>query len=438
MVSASLDIFVPLTDTFVPGEIFKITVLGQQIVFIGNVALCQEICDEKRFRKYVGGPIVEIRYAVHDSLFTAFENEPSWGVHHRIMSPMLTPSAVSSLFAEVRGCASELTAKWRSFGSSTSVSAIGELNRLDIETTTFCFFGRKLNGLTGPEPPMIKAMDGATGEAMKRPTRPKLLNSLFYQSKFQKDCATMRQYAAECLQYRKANPTDRKDMLHTLLTAKDPETGQSLNEQQIIDEIVSIPIGSSTAPCVIASAIYYLCKNPESIAKAREEINAIVGEAELTHDHLEELPYCAGVVRETMRLCAGAPGFNIEPLPGTKGPVLIGGGKYEIPSKQTMIIVLHGVNRDPAVYEDPEAFKPERMVGEKWESLPEGAKKFFGNGKRVCIGRHYAWMWNLIVLARLLREIDFEMADPKYELKQDGWFNLRPVGFDVKVKAKGL
>lgn len=46
--------------------------LGKTIVFVAGAALAGELCDEKRFRKYVGGPIVEIRYAVHDALFTAF------------------------------------------------------------------------------------------------------------------------------------------------------------------------------------------------------------------------------------------------------------------------------------------------------------------------------------------------------------------------------
>ena len=403
---------------------------------MGSVALCEEICDEKRFRKFVGGPIVEIRYAVHDSLFSAFDSEASWGIHHRILAPSVTPEAVTACFPEVRDTAFELTAKWRAVGGSTTVSAIDELNRLDLETTTLCFYGRKLNGLTGTEPPMIKAMDGATSEAIKRPTRPKFLNWLFYQSKFSKDTKTMRQYAAECLEYRKSNPTDRKDMLYAMLNAKDPETGKSLTEQQIIDEIVTMPIGSSTAPCTISTAIYYLLKNPECITKAREEIDSVIGDAEFSHDHLEKLSYCAGIVRETLRLAAPAPGFNIEPVPGTKGPVLLAGGKYQVPPKQTLIIVLHGVNRDPAVYEEPEAFRPERMVGEAFEKLPAGAKKFFGNGKRVCYGRNYAWLWNMVTIVVLLKEVDFEMADPSYSLKQDGWFNQRPVGFNIKLKPR--
>ena len=428
----------PLTSAYLlsSGEIFKITVFGQQIVFIGSVALCEEICDETRFRKYVGGPIVEIRYAVHDSLFTAFEGEASWDIHHRILAPTLTPTFVVNSFPEVRDCALELTAKWCKSRGNSNLSAIGELNRLDLETTTLCFYGRKLNGLSGPEPPMIKAMDGATSEAVKRPTRPKLVNWFFYKSKFRNDSNTMRQYAAECLAYRKANPTDRKDMLYTMMNTKDPETDKSLTEQQIIDEIVTMPIGSSTAPCVISSAIYYLLQNAECMTKAREEIDAVIGDAQFTYDHLEQLHYCAGIVRESLRLSAAAPGFNIEPLPGTKGPVFLAGGKYQIPPTQAMIVVLHGVNRDPAIFKEPDKFRPERMVGDEYANLSEGAKKWFGNGKRVCIGKDYAWMWNMITLVVLLKDVDFEMADPNYQLRQDGWFNLRPVDFDIKVKAR--
>ena len=45
-------------------------------------------------------------------------------------------------------------------------------------------------------------------------------------------------------------------------------------------------------------------------------------------------------------------------------------------------------------------------------------------------------MWNMITLVTLLKDVDFEMADPSYQLKQDGWFNLRPVVFNVIVKPR--
>ncbi|KAH9905443.1 cytochrome P450 [Xylariomycetidae sp. FL2044] len=465
------------------GEIFQIKVLGQTLVFVAGAALAEELCDERRFRKFVGGPIVEIRYAVHDALFTAYEHEKSWGVAHRIIAPRLAPQALAGdRFTEILTCTNELLDKWKglaaahgsnasgSSSSSIKVCAVAELNRLSLEATTLSLYGKKLNCLSGPEHPMIKAMEDATSEAMKRPTRPALLNWLVYGGKFKSATAEMRAYAAEMVQHRRANPSPgRQDVLSALLDAADPETGTALNASQVIDEIVSMPIGSSTAPALLATAIYFLLRNPEVVARARQELDAVVGgggggkgdtnTAELQYAHLARLPYVEGIFRESLRLSFAAPGFNIEPRPreganndndnggghgstgGSKGkgapPVLLGGGKYAIAADQAVIVVLAGVNRDPTVFDSPLAFRPERMMGEAFARLPAGVKKWFGNGRRECIGRHWAWLFGMTALAELIRRVDFEMVDPNYELAQDGWFNLRPVDFFVRVKVRG-
>lgn len=144
-------------------------------------------------------------------------------------------------------------------------------------------------------------------------------------------------------------------------------------------------------------------------------------------------------MRESLRLSFAAPGFNIEPIPSDgkdKSPVLLGGGKYQVAHDQAMIVVMAGVNRDPAVLKDPLSFQPERMMGDEFERLPAGAKKWFGNGKRECIGKHHAWLFNTTVLTKMLRDVDFAMADADYKLVRDGWFNFRPVDFHVKVRSR--
>ncbi|KAH8670792.1 cytochrome P450 [Xylariales sp. PMI_506] len=421
------------------GEIFQIKVLGQTIVFVAGAAIAEELCDQKRFRKYVGGPIVEIRHAVHDALFTAYDHEESWGIAHRIIAPKLQPTALSTTgFDEMVDLVNELLAKWKSLGSYNKICPLNELNRLNLETTTLVLFGKKLNSLTGPEHPMIQGMEVSTSEAMKRPTRLGLLNWLVYRSKYSRSITTMRAYAQDLVDYRKANPTDRQDLLAAMMNAQDPKTGKTLKASQILDEIVTMPIGSSTAPALIVTAICFLLQNPEVIQKARKEIDSVIGNSKFTHEHLSKLEYVEGIMRESLRLSFAAPGFNIEPIPvpGNKTPVQLAGGKYQVAHNQPMIIVLAGVNRDPTVFEDPLAFRPERMVGQAFESLPTAAKKWFGNGKRECIGKHYAWQWNMITLTKLLKEIDFEAVDSNYKLNQDGWFNLRPVDFYVRVKPR--
>ncbi|KAJ1325466.1 NADPH-cytochrome P450 reductase [Microdochium nivale] len=460
------------------GEIFQIKVLGHTIVFVASAALAAELCDEKRFRKYVGGPIVEIRYAVSDSLFTAYDHEKSWGVAHRIVGPHLSRAAVSggdesngiNMVAEMDGIVSELFAKWaaldvpgdeatngsgKSSGSGNSVLLFGELNRLNLETTTYTLYGHRLNQLsTTVEHPMLKAMEDITSESMKRPNRPGFLNWLVYGGKFKKATKVMREYATEIVARRKsdggAQADERKDLLHAIMHAKDPETGIGFNDSQVIDNVVTMPIGSSTAPCLLASAVCFLLQNPDVLAKARAELDSVTGSyvdgagaTALTLEHLDRLVYTAGVLREALRLSYPAPGFNIEPIPRTaeggkvdKSPILLAGGKYAVAHNQAMIVVLAGVNRDPAVFDEPLSFEPERMIGERFDALPESVKKWFGNGKRECIGKHWAWQFSLITLARMIRDVDFEAVDPNYEFKQDGWFNVRPIDFSVRVKPR--
>ncbi|PTB62376.1 cytochrome P450 [Trichoderma citrinoviride] len=420
------------------GEIFQIKVLGQTIVFVASAALAEELCDEKRFRKYIGGPIVEIRAAVHDSLFTAYDDEPSWGIAHRVIYPKLSPDATKGHFEEMRDLATELFNTWRGLGDKNTISPVEQFNRLNLESTTYVLFGKRLNTLIGPPHPELQAMEDSTSEAMKRPTRPGVLNWLLYGRKFDSSIKVMRDYAADLVKYRRENPTDRQDVLAAMMNTSDPETGKKLTDSQVIDEIITMPIGSSTAPCLVSWAMYFLQKNPETIVRAREELDRVIGDGEFELEHLERLEYVQGIMRESLRLSSAAPGFNIEPRPkeGDKSPVLLGGGKYQVAHNQAMIIILHGVNRDPAVFDDPLAFKPERMIGEAFENLPAAAKKWFGNGKRVCIGRYYALQWSLVVLAKLIREFDFELADPEYKPELDGWFNVRPIGFYVKVKPR--
>ncbi|KAJ6149311.1 hypothetical protein N7471_000510 [Penicillium samsonianum] len=422
--------------------IFKIKILTKQLVFITNAALLEEICDEKRFRKCVTGPIVEIRNLVHDSLFTAFDNEESWGIAHRIMAPSVSPEAVKEMHRDIQLTADDLIWKWTSTDSTGQrVDVTDDLERLNHAANMKCFFSQHVDCVLGEEPAVIKAMSDITFECVRRPTRPKLLTRLLYQSKFDKDIKISRDYCAQIIAKRRDKPVERNDLLNVLLHEKDPKTGESLPDSRVIDEIINIFIGSSTAPNLLSFTLYYLAKNPDEVTRAREEIDALVGPSgQIEHFHLSQLPYCAAILRESFRLCAPAPAFNIEPLP-TDGPVLLGGGEYEIPKTQPMIAILSAVNRDPAVFDDPNDFKPERMLGEAFDRLPIGVKKGFGNGKRECYGKRYAWEWTLHALIRIIKDVDFELADKEYTFDMEGknfngGFNVKPYGMFARTKKR--
>ncbi|KAJ5725109.1 uncharacterized protein N7483_006466 [Penicillium malachiteum] len=413
------------------GPIFKINVLGKQIVFVSNVALLEEICDERRFRKCVVGPIVEMRQLAHDCLFTAYDSEKIWGIAHRIMAPYVTQLATDQGFKDMAKVIPDITERWTS-GPKKRVLFTSDLDRLLMTSVMQSFYNQRIEVLEGAEPPLIQAWKSITDEAMKRPNRPKLLNSLLYDRGFKNNIKLMRDYAANIVKTRKEKPLQsRDDLLYGLLNNSDPETGEKLDESRVIDEVVTMFIGAATAPNLVAYALYYLVKNPEAVAKARLELDRVVGpDGEFQLEHIKSLEYCEAIIRESLRLSAVAPGFNIEPIPtDDKSPVLLGGGQYQIPHNQAIISVLYTVNRDPDVFEDPEAFIPERVMGEKWDKLPMGAKRNFGNGKRQCYGTTWAWRWSIFTLASIIKDVDFEFENPEYKLESNGAFSLNPLNF---------
>lgn len=413
------------------GPIFKIKVLGKQIVFISNVELLQEICDQRRFRKAVTGPIVEMRRCANDCLFTTYDDEKSWGIAHRVMRPYVTEAGTDACFDDMAKVIPDLTRKWTSTFKQP-VLITDDLDRLLMASCMQCFFNQRVEALEGPIPPIIPALERITMEAMKRPTRPKLLNRLLYQRGFDRDIKIMRDYASGIIKRRKETPEEsRNDLLDALLNGADPETGEKLSDTQVIDEVVTIFIGAATSSNLVSYALYYLMTRPDKRAKACAEIDSIIDSNErIQLEHVKKLKYCEAIIRETLRLSATAPGFNIEPIPTEdKSPVFLAGGKYEIPHDQTMIAILHAVNRDPEVFENPDVFIPERMLGDKWDKLPSGAKKGFGNGKRECYGKMWAWQWSTFTLASILKDVSFEFQDTNYQLVSNGAFSVKPLNF---------
>ena len=65
---------------------------------MSNYELFDEICDERRFIKKVGGGLTELRLALHDGLFTAHAGEHAWEVAHRILVPSFGPLAIRDMF----------------------------------------------------------------------------------------------------------------------------------------------------------------------------------------------------------------------------------------------------------------------------------------------------------------------------------------------------
>jgi len=58
------------------GPIYKLNIVGREVVVLSSYELINEVCDDDRFEKVVGGALEQVRALAGDGLFTAYGDEP--------------------------------------------------------------------------------------------------------------------------------------------------------------------------------------------------------------------------------------------------------------------------------------------------------------------------------------------------------------------------
>ncbi|KAJ6782745.1 hypothetical protein PWT90_03620 [Aphanocladium album] len=427
-----------LAETY--GEIYKLN-LGQNALYVvSSRELITDACDEKRFKKTIRSPLWQVRNAVHDGLFTADgELEPNWGVAHRILVPAFGPLTIHSMFDEMYDIASQMTLKFARH-SDTAINASDDFTRLALDTLALCAMDYRFNSYYSEElHPFVAAMGDFLVEAGRRNFRPAFAPKWFYRAadeKFEQDIKTMRDVADQVVAARKKNPSDRKDLLAAMLDGKDPVTGQKLTDESIADQLITFLIaGHETTSGTLSFAFYQLLKNPAEYRKVQEEVDRIAGRDRITIDQIPKFTYIQAVLREVLRVNAPIPSFSVEAKEDT-----VLAGKYLIKKEERVGLLLAQSHLEPGVYgDDSLEFKPERMTDEKFATLNKefpDAWKPFGNGKRACIGRPFAWQEAILAMAILFQNFDFTLDDPNYVLEVKQNLTLKPYEFRMRAHLR--
>ena len=423
-----------------PGPIYKLSLLGHERVFISSFELANELFDEKRFCKNVAGPLNEVRNGVHDGLFTAHHGEPNWGAAHRTLSPAFGPLGIKDMFDEMYDIATQLVSKWARLGPDERINVTDDYTRLTLDSIALCAMDKRFNSFYKEDMhPFVHAMVGFLVESGRRTRRTRIEAFLKpqYERQYWKDIETMRTVAAEVVAYRRANPSDKKDLLNALLFGKDPQTGQRLSDQTIMDNMITFLIaGHETTAGLLSFTSYFLLANPKAMLRAQKEVDDVVGRGPITYQHISKLPYVEACLRESLRLFPTAPALSVRPLPGSAEPVIIG-GKYHVANDQSLVVILPQLGRDPAVFgADANEYKPERMYGENFSRMPRNAWKPFGNGARGCIGRPFAWQEAVLALAMVLQNFNLRFDDSSYQLHNKQTLTIKPADFFMRASLR--
>lgn len=198
--------------------------------------------------------------------------------------------------------------------------------------------------------------------------------------------------------YRTQDAAPGKDLM-TLLFASRDEGNPEMTDKQIHEEFMTLlTAGSETTPSAMGWTCHLLGQHPEVQERIQAEVDEVFGGGPVTAEGLGRLPFTRRVVQESLRMYPPVWALGRR----TAEDVDIRG--YHLPARTQVFYSIHAIHHDPAVYDRPERFDPDRWEGQRGKAIPRTAFTPFGAGVRNCIGESFAWNEIQAVLATLLRD----------------------------------
>jgi cytochrome P450 len=217
------------------------------------------------------------------------------------------------------------------------------------------------------------------------------------------------------------------DMIDLLRSSRD-ESGASLSEEEIRNEIVTfIVAGHETVASALSWAWSLLARNPEIQERVAAEADRVLGSRPGTLANYRELTFTKAVFDETLRLYP--PAWLI--TRASLGEDELAG--HHIPAGALIIMSPYLLHRHPAVWADASRFDPDRFLRpfERDAFIP------FGAGLRLCIGRDFANVEGVLMLAELARAFRVSPLTP--EMPEGApLVTIRPQnGSPVRISRRG-
>jgi sterol 14-demethylase len=223
----------------------------------------------------------------------------------------------------------------------------------------------------------------------------------------------------EIMDGRLANPPKDKadrDMLDVLVSIKDEDGNARFSADEVTGMFISLMFaGHHTSSGTSSWTLIELIRHPEVYAEVLKELEELYADGQEVSFHaLRQIPKLDNVVKETLRL---HPPLIIL-MRVAKGEFEVAG--FPIHDGDFVAASPAISNRIAEDFPDPDAFNPDRYekpeqadVANRWTWIP------FGAGRHRCVGAAFATMQIKAIFSVLLREYEFEMAQPADSYQND-------------------
>ncbi|MCB1748574.1 MAG: cytochrome P450 [Gammaproteobacteria bacterium] len=369
-----------------------------------------------------------------------------WRRQRKIVAMALNTAHLKPFFPKLQVTTTRLLRRWeRAADAGTTLDLCRELMRFTVDVTTQLAFGIDFNTLETDGPVIQHNLDKvfpilnwrvnapfAYWRYLRLP-RDRALDHALDELEGQVDDIIQevhRRMAADPSLFEA--PTN---FLEAMIAAQQAE-GIGFSDADVFANVCTLLLaGEDTTANTIAWTVNYLLEYPQHCARARAEVDGVLGSAPIAEaiEQTHEFPFVEAFYNEAMRLKPVAPINAMEPLQDVE---MLG---HVIPRGTVVMLLNRRIATRDENFGHAATFDPERwMHHDDARTEPHDTTTFlpFGTGPRFCPGRNLALLQIRTVLSMLLRNFDVEFASPRQAVEEQLAFAMRPVNLNVRLHRR--
>jgi cytochrome P450 len=406
------------------------TVIGRLVVVCDPAAIRRVLVENAANYRKDALQLRVLSPGLGHGLFTAEGDD--WRRQRRALAPLFTPRMVDFFTPAMIASAEALIERWRPLRAGRRMNVAGEMSLAALDVLQRTIFPAGLARDTGKFARAMSDFFEATGRLhpldlldapawLPRLGKRGVGKSLDFFEEAVSDIMTAREKLREQAQEAEADAKPR-DLLTMLINARDPQTGDRLDEEQIRANVVTfIGAGHETTANALTWSLFLLSRHSAWREAVEQEIDATLGAGPIEAAHLGRLPRVRATIEEAMRLYPPAPSLSREAI----APDSLAGQRVRAGS--LVVISPYVLHRHRRLWRDPDHFDPSRFMPGARETIDRFAYLPFGAGPRTCIGMGFALQEATIFLATILRTYRLDMA-PGHKVEPIQRITLRPKG----------
>ena len=197
------------------------------------------------------------------------------------------------------------------------------------------------------------------------------------------------------------------DILEAFLQARDPVTGDAFGFEELVNQVAMLFLaGHETSASALTWALYLVAKSPDVQTRMHAEVMALESttnpDKPVDASEMKSLELTWNVFRETLRLFPPV-GFIARESAQTcpMRDKTVGKGASVVVSPWL-------IHRHRNLWEDPDAFNPDRYANDASRESLRNAYLPFSMGPRVCMGAAFALQEAVLILSSMARHYALE------------------------------